>query len=320
MNDFTIWHQQGIGDLAFYIKACGAQGMLPCRVLTTNRQAAQFARAYFPSVSVDWLKPGGLRVLFYAIRYRPYISHRTSNKYNRPIGVLMRMGVIRGTELHGAARQNLTPSVTGVPYGHLARRAIYHCACARLLSLRTLKYEIASRCAKGMGYDVLIHPGSGKLQSFKRWPTGHYRELLGFFARTGIRVAMTFGPDEAGVYDDFARLVQEYQNVTLFREPSFAEIAELLSSVRLVVASDISIGHIAALHSVDTISLIGPSDPNKTRPLNDRLHVVMAHHRPPCSPCITRNRAGGCGDPICMSGIQVHDVIEAIGRVLEISV
>jgi ADP-heptose:LPS heptosyltransferase len=230
------------------------------------------------------------------------------------------MGIIRRTERVRGDRVQISPAQTGVPYGHLARRALYHSASAKALHLLTLKFESTLPTVQPPINGVLMHPGCGSAQSYKRWPIENYFDLIRIISERGIRCIVTFGPDEPDLYSAFSRLAGGNQNLALIQTPSFEKLASLLNSVRLVIASDSSIGHIAAFHAVETISLVGPSNPLKTMPLNSKLHVISAPIRPKCAPCITRNSGGGCGNPICMSTIPVGDVLQIVGRALEIAV
>ncbi len=117
---------------------------------------------------------------------------------------------------------------------------------------------------------VLIHAGSGGKD--KCWPVDRFVALGRELERAGHSIVCLGGPIEAESSQHFDRLR---------RWPSIAaedpiRLAALLASVRYLIGNDSGPGHLAAAVGTPTLSLFGPTDPGRWRPLGPRAVVVRS--------------------------------------------
>lgn len=76
---------------------------------------------------------------------------------------------------------------------------------------------------------------------------------------------------------------------------------------RLVICNDSGGMHLASLFGVPTVAIFGSTDPERTRPLGQRVRIV--HKHVPCSPCFLRE----CPiDFACMNKIETDDILNAL--------
>jgi ADP-heptose:LPS heptosyltransferase len=100
---------------------------------------------------------------------------------------------------------------------------------------------------------------------------------------------------------------------SLVGETTLPELAAVLSRLDLLVCLDSGLLHLAAAVGTPTVSLFGPGDPSRWRPLAG-LHT-MVWRGLPCSPC----RDTTCAFPVnrCMDEIGVAEVVAAARRHLQ---
>jgi heptosyltransferase I len=163
--------------------------------------------------------------------------------------------------------------------------------------------------APGRGPLVVLHPGTSAFGELKRWAPERFAELGdALAAQHGARLVVTGGPGEAGLVEAVRRALH---TPALLPAPSgLPELAALLASAQLVVASDSLPLHLANALGTPVVGLYGPKDPAVTGPFFDRARVVRADVA--CSPCTLRR----CGDRICMERLEVVAVARAAGELL----
>ncbi len=114
----------------------------------------------------------------------------------------------------------------------------------------------------------------------KGWPLAHAAELAALAAAAGATVLLLPGPGEE-------RLAAEFRSVAPAAEvappTSLVELAALLATLDLLVATDCGARHLAAALEVPTVTLFGPTDPRGWNPADPR-HVA-ARTGESCSPC-----------------------------------
>jgi ADP-heptose:LPS heptosyltransferase len=157
---------------------------------------------------------------------------------------------------------------------------------------------------------VLLAPGckTGEMAA-KRWP---------WFAELANRledVAVVGTADDLRLFDgrrmDFAPHVRMLAGHLTLRQT-----AELLAAVRVVVANDSGLAHMAAAVGTRTLMLFGPTPHLTLGELPPNVSVLRAGL--PCEPCwFGGARFRACGRRIdCLQAITVDDAQEAIERAL----
>lgn len=169
--------------------------------------------------------------------------------------------------------------------------------------------EAAARAEEELGRlgppRILLHAGTSSFARFKRWPA----ERFGLLARSlaavlGTPCGLLFGPGEETLAECAARAA-EGAILPLAPSGGLPLLVERLRRADLVVGSDSGPLLLASALGARTVALFGPKDPAVYAPPFEGTHVVR--RPPPCAPCSLRQ----CGDPVCMTGIQVEDVLHA---------
>ena len=119
----------------------------------------------------------------------------------------------------------------------------------------------------------------------KRWPAGHYAELVRLLAGqfAGVRFAI-LGATEDRPLGEIIAQARPQQCLNLCGQTSLPEMIEWLRLSDLLVTNDTGPMHAAAALGRPLVALFGPTEPRRTGPyghLEDVLRVEL-----PCSPCL----------------------------------
>lgn len=155
----------------------------------------------------------------------------------------------------------------------------------------------------GDGPWIGLNPGAF-YGTAKRWVPERYAAVGDTLARrTGSRVAIVGGAAERDLGESIARGMREPARV-LCGETSLADLAGVLSRLRLLVTNDSGPMHVAAALGVPVVAIFGPTDERETGPVGDAHRIVREPVH--CSPCMLRE----CPiDHRCMTRIGADRVI-----------
>jgi ADP-heptose:LPS heptosyltransferase len=135
---------------------------------------------------------------------------------------------------------------------------------------------------------ILLHPGAGS--RWKRWPLDRFRTLAAGLSGQGCSVSWSCGPEDRELWTALAR---DRPAGDLVPAGSLQALADRLGQADLVISADTGIAHLAALCRRQALTLFGPTDPRRWRPLGTAARVVVA-------PCHCGGRwqgdAGGEGE------------------------
>lgn len=165
---------------------------------------------------------------------------------------------------------------------------------------------------------VLVNPNIGDLLPQRRWPIGHYlqliRELLG--VNDDILIALIGSVDDAAHILPLLKAVADPRCVSLAGAISLPELPALFERSTLLISSDSGPAHFAAVSSMPVIVLFGPETPLLYRPLG-RATALSAGLA--CSPCVSpaNQRRSACTNNRCMQEISVAQVMQEACRLLD---
>jgi ADP-heptose:LPS heptosyltransferase len=143
-----------------------------------------------------------------------------------------------------------------------------------------MEQMLRSIASRGAGYrlapqagSVVIHPGAGK--EANRWPAERFVELARRLGGAGKKVRILLGEVEMERWP--ASLVGELEQVADVKQPqTLVDLVDEIASAAAFVGNDSGPGHLAGILGVPTLSLFGPSDPVRWRPLGPVVHVLRA--------------------------------------------
>jgi len=185
-----------------------------------------------------------------------------------------------------------------------AERSVAEALAARGIAVGGAVGSARDPATGGGAYAVLV-PGTSAFGAFKRWPAPRFGALAQRLRdERGLAVLVSFGPGEKPLAE--AVVAASGGAAALAPETrDLHELAALLRGAALVVGADCGPVAMAGILGVETIALFGPKDPEIYRPPGPRVRVAWKQVY--CSPCRLRK----CGDPICMTTMEVDDVLAA---------
>jgi len=152
---------------------------------------------------------------------------------------------------------------------------------------------------------IVIFPGSG--WPGKCWPADRFAQLTQRIgAEMPSRVVFGGSPDEKELCQGICAEAGS-GCLNLAGELSIDESAALIESSALLIGNDSAPVHLAAAIGVPTVSLWGPTNPDKWAPRGPDHHTVFAGDK--CAGCTYWHQAAACtGRPPCLTTISVDDV------------
>jgi len=131
---------------------------------------------------------------------------------------------------------------------------------------------------------MAIQPGARWLN--KRWPAGHYRELVARLAgwRPELRFVILGGKDDEAL----GRAIREAapaRCVDLTGRISLPEMIEWIRLCKVMVTNDTGPMHVAAALGIPVVGMFGPTAPQRTGPYGQTGQVLRSDL--PCVPCMS---------------------------------
>ena len=121
---------------------------------------------------------------------------------------------------------------------------------------------------------AVLHPGSGS--PHKCWPAGRFIELARRLGATGPRPRVVLGDVEQERWRP-----EETEAIAavgdLHRPADLLGLLKAYAGAGLFVGNDSGPGHLAGILGLPTVSLFGPTDPARWKPLGPRVRVISAN-------------------------------------------
>ena len=169
-------------------------------------------------------------------------------------------------------------------------------------------------------HDSYLHPakpnialavGSGKNQTFKRWPFERFLELSHKLEAAGAQVLFLIGPDEP----ELLKKAQERQ-CRVVKAP-LEQIALLISKLDLLVGNDNGLMHLGYATNIETVTIFGMTDERIIGGYDaKRNHSVALELE--CRPCFSSEVGKiACQNTICLSRIEVEHLFDKSTELLK---
>jgi ADP-heptose:LPS heptosyltransferase len=153
---------------------------------------------------------------------------------------------------------------------------------------------------------LAVHLGAGT--SAKRWPSRHWKDLIGRFLGDGWRVLLVGGPDDVAVGAAMGRHERLRDWTGQLR---LTETAALLERADFFIGSDSGPAHVAASAGIPSVVLFsGTNRPRQWRPWSRRTMILR--NRVACRPC--HQKVCPLADHPCMTGLTPDRVFRASQR------
>ncbi|MFH1858523.1 MAG: glycosyltransferase family 9 protein [Candidatus Omnitrophota bacterium] len=176
---------------------------------------------------------------------------------------------------------------------------------------------------KGKGVEpgdclVGFHPGSSPLHHEKRWDPDHFAALADRMVEAwNARILIVGGEAEAKLAKEIEEKMRHPLHVAIGQ--TLKETAALLGRCRLFVSNDTGLSHLAAAVGIPVISIFGPTNPWKSRPVGESCVIIRKDLS--CGPCYETWHGFRiiCTNPtpyLCIRGIMVDEVFQEASRQL----
>ena len=165
---------------------------------------------------------------------------------------------------------------------------------------------------------VVIHMFPGGTKSFiKEWPEKNWIDFVDLLTDKGYRVVLT---GAKGDRERALAILDKCKHKEMVEVVAGAmglrEVLKLLQKSILVVSVNTGIMHIASALRCNLVALHGPTSIKRWGPLNKNSVSVKSPLK--CSPCLNLGFEYGCNENKCMRAIDLHAVIEAARKFIEI--
>ncbi len=150
---------------------------------------------------------------------------------------------------------------------------------------------------------ITIFPGSG--HRLKNWPMDRFEELACRIKKMGEEVVFVAGPVEK------ERRILPNNTWDILYPTSVLQLMEILKKTKLCIGNDSGPLHLAGFMGIPTISIFGPTDPQRWAPIE--AHVISPSL--PCAPCTSLINIK-CNTMKCLLNISVERVWEEVKSLL----
>lgn len=151
---------------------------------------------------------------------------------------------------------------------------------------------------------ILIHPGSGSRK--KNWPVQNFLKIEAILRTNNMKPEFILGPAEDFLAGELMKQPDINRRVHIVSDLS--ELAVLLKTAVGFIGNDSGVSHLSAFLGLPTVTVFGPSDPMRWRPVGPAVKAV----RPDldCIPCFENNK-NNCDSMECLNKTTPEIVIDA---------
>lgn len=161
---------------------------------------------------------------------------------------------------------------------------------------------------------VALAPGGG--WPGKLWPAESFRELAHRLLKRDVDLLLVGSAGERNLASSILDGLDRDRVLDLSGQTPLPVLAAVLARCALLVCNDSGPLHVAAAVGTPTVSLFGPTRPQKWAPCGHGHTAIRAvEHCPDCCPWHPRARCAH--DRACMRAIGVDEVATAVGRALD---
>lgn len=177
---------------------------------------------------------------------------------------------------------------------------------------------------------VAIFPATGAYSKAREWSANRFADLAAMLDDRGITPVIVGGTDATEAAELIVERAPAAIDLTGRTDPR--ALFAVLAGAAAAVGGDTFIGHASAALGTPVVSIFGPSNRHAWRPygsvdvgtdVSESTTGIVVYHGLPCEPCIytgfSLGRPRGCPARTCLDRIEVHDVLAALVRVMEVS-
>jgi ADP-heptose:LPS heptosyltransferase len=178
--------------------------------------------------------------------------------------------------------------------------------CVNLGDLAEVRHLLLLRGLSAGEY-VLLHLAAAF--ETKQWDVEKFAELSRRLAGTGMSVAVTAGPGQEALLENFSALVKGLPGVQAVAPLPLTRFTALAALCRLYVGNDTGATHIAAALGRRIVVIFGSSDSRAWHPWGVEHRLIASDL--PCIPC-PGYHCLHFEAPLCIKSVPVEPVFQAI--------
>jgi heptosyltransferase-1 len=154
---------------------------------------------------------------------------------------------------------------------------------------------------------LVLNPGAK--WATKRWPPHHWLGLAGRLLKSGFKLVLTGGPEDAPLGLALSRGHPADRILNICGRTSLPALARVLAQARAVITADTGPMHLAAAVGARGLALFGPTRPGRTGPWGGHFQILT----PPldCLGCLKKH----CNRP-CLERLTPEMVETALQNLL----
>lgn len=261
------------------------------------------------------------RAYHYDMVIQMHGSGRTSNSFARFLNANMTIGYYDSGMLAHAKQAGLTH---GLPYPEGIHEIERNLRLVSLLGCTQLDTRLEFPLFEDdyAGADALLRSISrerpvlalhaGSRPPARRWPAASFAAVGDALAqRYDAQILLTGGPGEEQTVEAVARQMRT-PALNLVGKTTLGTLAALLTRLDLFISNDTGPSHVACAVDCPSVTIFGPADFERWRPLDTTRHLTV-RHPVACSPC------GYWECPIdhrCLRWIEPEDVLAIAHQLL----
>lgn len=168
---------------------------------------------------------------------------------------------------------------------------------------------------------VGVAPGCDDASKHKRWGEEKFASVIRRLseAEPELEFALLGTAAEKEIGRRIVAMVPERFRTdrvhVLMGETDLVDLLAVMEHLSLLLTICNGPSHMGAAAGIPIVGIFGPTNPGFTGPFTDDLYVVRKGYS--CSPCYRTSFKAGCGNPRCMTDIEVEEVLSACRDALE---
>lgn len=156
---------------------------------------------------------------------------------------------------------------------------------------------------------LVLAPGSGRQQEYKRWPKEYFAQVARWAITKGLHVFLLGDASQSQLCEDI-RVIAGNSAHNMAGKWSLKQTAALVSLSALAVSNDNALMHVASVFKVPLVAIFGPTLYYKNAPWKTMARIVKLDL--PCVPCYNFQDFSCRFNNRCLTQLYPQQVIAAI--------
>ena len=157
---------------------------------------------------------------------------------------------------------------------------------------------------------IILHPGSGSRK--KNWPLQNFLRVESMLRSSHFKPEFILGPAEIFMAENLRK--ESDQTRCIHETGDLTKLFCLLKTSGGFIGNDSGVSHLAAFLGLPTVTIFGPSDPLRWKPIGRAVKAVWSE--PDCGPCFETDKAD-CDEMECLLRITPEMVMNSFFELIK---